>query len=145
MWSDLLHNYQIFCKISLKFVKEIWSYCIYIKLSIFWVFTILPKLFEHVHVAFDHFSKSFTWKDLFLCQWNEVLSPQPKYLIIKKGILMCYIKRVYKEEYLWRLILFLIHTYHTSSRLSCILKENFQKPTHLIFHFFCLYIFVEVN
>ena len=29
------YNYQFFWKISLKFVKEIWSYCIYIKLGIF--------------------------------------------------------------------------------------------------------------
>ena len=28
--SDLLHDYQIFCKVSLKFVKETWRYCIYI-------------------------------------------------------------------------------------------------------------------
>ena len=48
LWSDLLYNYLFFCKISLNFVKEIWSYCIYIKLSIFWMFTILPMFFEHV-------------------------------------------------------------------------------------------------
>ena len=32
--------------------------------------------------------------------------------------------------------IFLIHTCYTSSILSCILKENFQKPTHWIFRFF---------
>ena len=42
LWLDLLHYYQFFCKISLKFVKEIWSYFIYIKLSIFCMFSILP-------------------------------------------------------------------------------------------------------
>ena len=51
LWSDLLHNYQIFCKISLKFVKEIWSHCIYIKLGIFWMFTVLPMFFEHVQIV----------------------------------------------------------------------------------------------
>ena len=56
MWLDLLHNYLFFCKISLKFVKEIWNYCIYIKLSIFWIFTILPIFFEHVQL--DKFFKS---------------------------------------------------------------------------------------
>ena len=30
--------YQFFCKVSLKFVKGIWSYCIYIKLGFFWMF-----------------------------------------------------------------------------------------------------------
>ena len=43
---------------------------------------------------------------------------------------------VYTEEYLWRLILLLIHTCYTSSFLPCILKENFQKPMHWIFRFF---------
>ena len=33
----------------------------------------------------------------------------------------------------------------TSSILLCILKNNFQKPTHLIFCFFCFQILVEVN
>ena len=51
MWSDLLCDYQIFCKVSLKFVEEIWSYCIYIKLGIFWMFTILPMFFEHVQCS----------------------------------------------------------------------------------------------
>ena len=37
------------------------------------------------------------------------------------------LKGVYMEEYLWRLIPSLIHTSYTSSILSCILKENFQK------------------
>ena len=32
--------------------------------------------------------------------------------------------------------IFLKHTCCTSSILSCILKENFQKPTRWIFHFF---------
>ena len=40
----MLHYYQFLCKISLKFVKEIWSCFIYIKLSIFWMFSILPML-----------------------------------------------------------------------------------------------------
>ena len=41
LWLDLLHYYQFFCKISLKFVKEIWCYFICIKLSIFWMFSIV--------------------------------------------------------------------------------------------------------
>ena len=44
LWLDLLHYYQFLCKMSLKFVKEIWSCFIYIKLSIFWMFSILPML-----------------------------------------------------------------------------------------------------
>ena len=62
LWSDLLHNYQIFCKISLKFVREIWSYYIYIKLSIFWMFTTLSMSFEHVHIS--------TRYDRDLVKWN---------------------------------------------------------------------------
>ena len=40
------------------------------------------------------------------------------------------------EEYFWRLILPLIHTCYTSSILSCLLKENFEKPACWIFRFF---------
>ena len=39
-------------------------------------------------------------------------------------------------EYFWRLILPLIHTCYTSNILSCILKENVQKQTRLIFRLF---------
>ena len=39
------------------------------------------------------------------------------------------LRGVYMEEYLWRLILSLIHTCYTSSIFSCILKEDFQKST----------------
>ena len=35
------------------------------------------------------------------------------------------VRWVYTEEYLWRLILFLIPTCYTSSILPLILKENF--------------------
>ena len=45
------------------------------------------------------------------------------------------LRGVYTEEYLWRLILPLIHTCYTSSILSCIVKEHFQKSMHLIFQF----------
>ena len=41
------------------------------------------------------------------------------------------LKGIYLEEYLWRLILC-----YTSSILSCILKENFQKPMCWIFLLF---------
>ena len=43
---------------------------------------------------------------------------------------------VYMEEYFWRLILPLIRTCYASSILSCILKENFQKPMRWTFRFF---------
>ena len=46
------------------------------------------------------------------------------------------LKGVYTEEYLWSLILFLTHTCYTSSILSYVLKENFQKSTCWIFRFF---------
>ena len=46
------------------------------------------------------------------------------------------LRGVYTEECFWWLILALIHICYTSSILSCILKENFQKPTHWIFCFF---------
>ena len=39
---------------------------------------------------------------------------------------------VYKEEHLRRLILFLIHTCYASIILSCILKDNFQKPSKTV-------------
>ena len=45
----------------------------------------------------------------------------------------------YIVNHLWLIIwciLALIHTCYTSSILSCILKENFQKPTRWIFRFF---------
>ena len=38
------------------------------------------------------------------------------------------LKVVYTEEYLWRLILYLLHTWYNSSILLWLLKENFQKP-----------------
>ena len=38
-----------------------------------------------------------------------------------------------------------LNTCYTSSILLCILKENFQKPTRLIFGLFCSHIFAEVN
>ena len=44
--SDFLYNYKYSCKHSSKYFKEIWSYCIYIKLGSFWIFTILPMFFE---------------------------------------------------------------------------------------------------
>ena len=38
-----------------------------------------------------------------------------------------------------------LNTCYTSSILLCILKENFQKPTRLIFSLFCFHILAEVN
>ena len=71
-----------------------------------------------------------------------MLSPPPEYLIIKKDILMYYIKEVYTEEYSWRLVLYSVHTCYTSGTLSCILEENFQKLARLVSHFFFV-IFVS--
>ena len=81
---------------------------------------------------FDCFSKQ-----------KEVLSPHSNVSLSRK-IYWCIILREFTLKIFMKintLILFLIHTWYTSSTQSCILKENFQKPTHLIFHFFCFHIF----
>ena len=60
----------------------------------------------------------FYLKRFIVSYKNKVLSPPPGYLITKKNK-MYYIKEVYTEENLRRLILFLIDTCYTSSILTC--------------------------
>ena len=79
LWSDLLHDYQIFCKVSLKFVKKNWSYWIYIKLGIFWMFTILPMFFEHVLIVSP-------CRNLWCPKcWNQLAGNIDVYLYAKKS------------------------------------------------------------
>ena len=52
----MLHNYQFFCKIPLKFVQEIWSYCIFIKLTIFWC-SQSCLCFLNISTKYDNLSK----------------------------------------------------------------------------------------
>ena len=61
----------------------------------------------------------FYLKRFIVSYKNKVLSHPPGYLITKKNKMMYYIKEVYTEENLRRLILFLIDTCYTSSILTC--------------------------
>ena len=78
---------------------------------------------------FDCFSKQ-----------KEVLSPHSNVSLSRK-IYWCIILREFTLKIFMKintLILFLIHTWYTSSTQSCILKENFQKPSFLLFSYFLL-------
>ena len=74
------------------------------------------------------------FKNSFICFRNKVLYPSRWYLIIKKKRLIYYIKGGLHGG---------LHICYTSIILACILKENFQKPTHWIFVSF--HIFVKVD
>ena len=91
-------------------------YCLtsFCNVKFFKYFSLYYRFLRH----FLSLSKSYISKDLFcfLMKWS-VLSAS-WILIMKKNILMYYVKGVCTKEYSWRLILFL-NTCYTSSILLC--------------------------
>ena len=99
---------------------------------------------QYVELFWPAFSRIFLHSDWLLLQ-----SISPYSILMQENLRKMQTRITPNTEFFmpwhsWRLILFLIHTWFTSSTLPCILKEN-QKPAHLIFHFFCFHIYVEVS
>ena len=104
---DLIIFYCSTTVYVIRFSKYFYIYCLFVLLIVF-----QNKMKSSLLTQMFHYKQKIYW-----C------------IILREFTLKIFMK-------IYTLILFLIHTWYTSSTQSCILKENFRKPTHLIFHFF---------